>query len=92
MEEITAKALDLLIDETIKENGRQIKESLFANTDESMQRDDLYAVMMMNCLSASVKVSTKLILKVLKDAGVLQIDDREAAKILLKHLSSDLKE
>lgn len=92
MEEITVKALDLLIDETIKENSNQVKESLFANTDEFMQRDTLYAVMMTNCLSVSVKVTTQIILEILKDAGVLRIDEREAAKILLKRLSSDLKE
>lgn len=92
MEEITAKAFDWLIDEIIKENRDQIAEGLLANTDDTMQRDNLYAAMMLNCVSVSAKVTTQIILEVLKESGVIQIDDREAAKILLKHLSSDLRE
>lgn len=92
MEEITVKAFDRLIDEIIKENRDQIAEGLLANTDDSMQRDSLYAAMMLNCVSVSVKVTTQIILELLKESGAIQIDDREAAKILLKHLSSDLRE
>lgn len=92
MEEITVKAFDRLIDEIIKENRDQIAEGLLANTDDTMQRDNLYAAMMLNCVSVSVKVTTQIILEILKESGVIQIDDREAAKILLKHLSSDLME
>lgn len=92
MEEITAKAFDRLIDEIIKENRDQIAEGLIANTDDSMQRDNLYAAMMLNCVSVSVKVTTQIILEILTESGVIQIDDREAAKILLKRLSSDLRE
>ena len=92
MEEITVKAFDRLIDEIIKENRDQIAEGLLANTDDTMQRDNLYAAMMLNCVSVSVKVTTQIILEILTESGVIQIDDREAAKILLKHLSSDLME
>lgn len=92
MEEITVKAFDRLIDEIIKENRDQIAEGLLANTDDTMQRDNLYAAMMLNCVSVSVKVTTQIILEILTESGVIQIDDREAAKILLKRLSSDLRE
>ncbi len=92
MEKLTIKALDKMIDDIIKNNQDEIMESLFSGTNDSMEESKIYSIMIWNCLSLSMKLTSRFLLDLLQSQGVFEIDEREIAKLLLKHLSSDLKE
>ena len=92
MDKLTAKALNAMIDEIIAEHQEEITESILANTNENMTTEQIVSVMVANSLSLSMKLSVQLILDLLQSQGILQIDDREVAKLFLKHLSSEKDE
>ncbi len=87
MENLTIKALNSMVDKIIKEHQMEIKESLFFGGTEEMSTEEVFALMTVNCLSLSMKLSVQVILDLLQSAGNLQIDEREIAKLYLKHLS-----
>lgn len=92
MDKLTAKALNAMIDEIIAEHQEEITESILANTNENMTTEQIVSVMVANSFSLSMKLSVQLILDLLQSQGILQIDDREVAKLFLKHLSSEKDE
>lgn len=92
MEKLTVKALDKVIDDIIKNNQDEIMKGLLFGTDDSMETEKICSIMIWNCLSLSIKLTSRFLLDLLQSQGVLEIDEREIAKLLLKHLSSDLTE
>lgn len=89
MEELTVKSLEEMVDKIIVDNKEVITEKLFLGTDHSMTTEQIVGYALTNCLSLSVKLSVQVILELLKSQGILEIDEREIAKIYLKHLSPD---
>ena len=89
MKELTVKALDEMIDQIIKDNKAEITKNLFLGGNDSMSSEEVYALMAVNCLSLSIKLSVQVVFESLQSQGVLEIDDREIAKLYLKHLSFD---
>lgn len=87
MKDLTLDALYSSIDSIISENQDVIEQVLFQHTDSSMSAEEVLARMIPNCLSLSVKISVQLTLELLQSHGVFEIDEREIAKIYLKHLS-----
>lgn len=92
MENLTVKALDKVIDDIIKNNQDEIMESLFSGVSDSMQKEKIYSIMIGNCLSLSMKLTSRFLLDLLESQGVFQIDEREIAKLLLRQLSSEIKD
>lgn len=92
MERTIVDAINKLIDEIISNHFEEISTSLLAGTYEGMPKDKVFSIMIRNCLSESVKLSSQVILGLLQSEGLIQIDERETAKQLLKQLSTDLKD
>ena len=90
MNQITAKAVNESIVQMLQDNQYAILEELTNGVDYNMSTENAYARMIMNCLSLSVKLSSQVVLGLLEEAGVIEIDERELAKLLLKQLSSEL--
>ncbi len=88
MKELTAKALEEMVDKIIADNKEAITERLFLNTDHSMKTEEIVGYTLTNCLSLSVKLSVQVTLELLRSQGILEIDEHEIAKLYLKHLSS----
>lgn len=91
MEKTTIDALSKVIDEILENNQDAIKECLFKGTDDSMSYQDVFAAMMLNCISQTAKISSQVVLGLLQSQGVLQLNEREIAKQLLKQLSSEIE-
>ena len=92
MEDLTVKALNSMVDKIIKDNQKEITETLFSGGTNEMSIEKVFALMTLNCLSLSMKLSVQVTLDLLQSAGNLQIDEREIAKLYLKHLSSEREE
>lgn len=92
MEELTVKALDEMIEQIIQNNQRDIKKNLLAGSNNSMTTEEIFALMTKNCLPLSIKLSVQIVFSLLQSQGILEIDDREIAKLFLKHLSSGQEE
>ena len=92
MDELTVKALDSMIENIIKENSSQIKMEILSGGNDLISADEIYSLMTFNCLSLSLKLSVQVVFEILRSQGVLQIDEREIAKLFLKHLSSEKKD
>lgn len=91
MKETTIKALNLAVDDMLKHEQSAIEQCIFADLSDDMTQEKIFAKMILNCLSVSVKLSTQAILSLLEDSGVLHLDEREIEKHLLKHLSSRIE-
>lgn len=92
IKDLTAKALDAMVDKVIKDNQDEIAEALFSGSTDEMTIGELFSLMTLNCLSLSMKLSVRVTLDLLQSAGNLRIDEREIAKLYLKHLSSEKEE
>lgn len=92
MENLTIKAINQSVDNMICRNQEDIMNDLFKNTDSSMSAEKINSVMIVNCLSLSVKLSVQAVLGILQESDVLVIDENQIAKLLLKHLSSKIKD
>lgn len=92
MEDLTAKALYSTIDKIIKGNQEGIVKNLFANTNDSMSTEEITGIITFNCLSLATKLSVQVVLELLQSQGILEIDEREIAKLYLKHLSFEKEE
>lgn len=90
MKETTVRALNLAVDDMLEREQSSIEQCLLADLNDDMTQEKIFAKMILNCLSVSVKLSTQSILSLLEDSGVLHLDEREIEKHLLKHLSSKL--
>lgn len=87
MEDLTVKALNSMVDKIMKDYQSEIEKALFSGGTEEMSKEEVFALMTVNCLSLSMKLSVQVIFDLLQSAGNLQIDEREIAKLYLKHLS-----
>lgn len=91
MKETTVKALNLAVDDMLKREQSSIEQCILSNITDDMTQEKIFAKMILNSLSVSVKLSTQSILSLLEESGVLRLDEREIEKHLLKHLSSKLE-
>ncbi len=92
MEDLTVKALNSIVDKIIKDNQKGITETLFSGGTHEMSKEEVFALMTLNCLSLSMKLSVQVILELLQSHGVLDLDEHEIAKLYLKHLSFEKEE
>ena len=92
MEDLTAKVLDKIIDDIIKNHQNEIAEKILSGADDSMSDQKIYSIMLSNCLSLSMKLTSQFLLELLQSQGILRIDERELQKLLLKMLSSEIRE
>lgn len=92
MKDLTVKALYASVDKIIKDNQDEITQNIFMNTNNSMKTEEISARITFNCLSLATKLSVQLTLELLQSQGILEIDEREIAKLYLKHLSFEKEE
>lgn len=88
MERLTVSAIGAMIDKILTDSKDEITENILSGSDESMTSEQIFSVMIFNTLSLSMKLSVQVIFDLLQSVGNLQIDEREIAKLYLKHLSS----
>lgn len=88
MERLTVSAIGAMIDKILSDSKNEITENILSGSDESMASEQIFSVMIFNTLSLSMKLSVQAIFDLLQSVGNLQIDEREIAKLYLKHLSS----
>lgn len=81
-----------MIDKVLADSRDEIAENLLFGADESMTSEQIFSLMLFNSLSLSMKLSVQVIFDLLQSVGNLQIDEREIAKLYLKHLSSQKEE
>ena len=91
MKETTVKALNLAVDDMLKREQSSIEQCILSNITDDMTQEKIFAKMILNSLSVSVKLSTQSILSLLEESGILLLDEREIEKHLLKHLSSRIE-
>lgn len=91
MENTTVDALNGMVDNFFQDNQKEITNYLFERLNDSMTTEQILPIMVANCLSLSMKLTSRFLLDLLQSGGVLQIDEREIAKQFLKCLSSDLE-
>lgn len=89
MEKLTVKALDEMIDQIVKDNEKAIRKNILNTADETMTKEEIFSLMVINCLSLSMKLSVQVVFEILQSQGLLEIDEREIARLYLKHLSSE---
>lgn len=92
MKQTTVEAIGKSVENIIKNNQDEITHNLLAGANESMSMETVTAIMVRNCLAQSIKLSVQMVLKILQDSGVLELDERQIAKILLKQLSSEIED
>ncbi len=92
MEKLTICAFNAMIDKVLADSRDEIAENLLFGADESMTSEQIFSLMLFNSLSLSMKLSVQVIFDLLQSVGNLQIDEREIAKLYLKHLSSQKEE
>lgn len=92
MEKLTVDALCEMVDSVISENYEQIKHNIFCGISTDMSEGEMLTTLIMNCFSESMKRTSQLIFEVLQSAHVLQIDEKEIAKQMLKQFSSETKD
>lgn len=87
MKSLTIEALYSSIDDIIRDNHEEIEDYLFESTDSSMSVEEVVGHLIPRYFSLAVKLSVHLTLEILQSQGTFEIDEREIAKIYLKHLS-----
>lgn len=92
MKALTVKALDAMIDQIIKDNEKAIKENILKTADDTMTKEEIFSLMVVNCLSLSMKLSVQVVFELLQSQGILDIDEHKIAKLYLKHLSFEKEE
>lgn len=87
MKEITSEMINQIIREQICLND--IGKQILNGTNESMSHEQVYAKMVLNSIEISVQLSVKIIMEFLYQSELV---DEPDAKLLLKQLSSRLKD
>ena len=75
-----------------KHNQAVLTDKLLEGITDDMPQAAVTAKMTLNCLSLSTSLAVQVVLNLLESVGTLSFDDREIEKLLLKHLSSEIKE
>lgn len=83
MNNLSVYALNKLIDNMLVENIDEITQNMGKGIKESMPIEQQTGIIVKNCLSESIKISTQLILNLLEDSGIIKIDEKHLAKIAL---------
>lgn len=86
---MTDKAKELIslhIQQIINDNSEQIQEALFHGVDSSMDKDRIYAKMILNSISVSTTLTSQIILELLDSKDIIHVnsDERLLQKLALK--------
>lgn len=81
--DLSIHALNKLIDNMLAENVDGITQNIGKGIKESMPIEQQTGIIVKNCLSESIKISTQLILNLLEDSGIIKINEKHLAKIAL---------
>lgn len=78
--------LNLYVQSIINDTSQQFEDSLFEGITKEMDKDRIYAKMILNSISLSVKLSTQIIIDMLDHYEILKItsDEQLLQKLLLK--------
>ena len=92
MTQTTKKAIEISVYDLVKRNQAVLTDNLLEGITDDMPQAAVTAKMTLNCLSLSTSLAVQVVLNLLESVGTLSFDDREIEKLLLKHLSSEIKE
>lgn len=92
MEEMTVRAINKAVEDMIKRNSEVIAEQLLTGALESDSLEKVYSKMFLNCVSLSTSIAVQAVIGLLQDAQILSLDEHQMAKLLLKQLSSEIKD
>ena len=89
--ELTTRDIILkMVENSVKNQEDKILEELFKNISDQDSLEQLTSKAIRNCLELSVSLSVQTVMDILIDSDVVDLDERKLAKILLKHLSSQI--
>lgn len=89
--ELTTRDIILkMVENSVKNQEDKILEELFKNISDQDSLEQLTSKAIRNCLELSVSLSVQTVMDILIDSDVVDLDERKLAKLLLKHLSSQI--
>ncbi|MFR1834188.1 MAG: hypothetical protein ACLSX5_13670 [Lachnospiraceae bacterium] len=92
MQQTTLTAIEKSVRLMLEKNQDVIAEKLLNGVTITNETDlPMLAKMISNCLCVSTYLSVQAVLSLLEDSGVVQIDERLLAKLLIKQLSSEVQ-
>lgn len=90
MERTTRDIILRMVENSVKNQEDKILEELFKNISDQDSLEQLTSKAIRNCLELSISLSVQTVMDILIDSDVVDLDERKLAKILLKHLSSQI--
>ena len=88
MEQTTLRAIEASVYDVVRKNHDNIAEKLLNGTTHEMSEQTLTTTMISNCVCVSTALAVQVMLGLLQECQILDIDEHQLAKMLLKHLSS----
>ncbi len=73
-----------LISEVIRDNSEEIKSFMLSGFDDSSKIEEITSVMVVRSISLSSRIAVQLVMEILKQAGVVAVDEELLKKISLK--------
>ncbi len=73
-----------LISEVIRDNSEEIKSFMFSGFDDSSKIEEITSLMVVRSISLSSRIAVQLVMEILKQAGVVAVDEELLKKISLK--------
>lgn len=84
MTDLLAKVIQQTISEQMQINQEQIQKTIFANTNNNMDFNEIYCKMIWNSISISINMSIQIFMDLLTNANIITpVDETALRKILL---------
>lgn len=92
MKETTKKAIYKMICDSTQSQTEQVFDMILSGTSEQDSEQKVYSQMLLNGIKLSTYLSIQMILDILIENQIVELDERQIQKLLLKQLSSAAEE
>ena len=92
MKETTKKAIYKMICDSTESQTEQVFDMILSGTSEQDSEQKVYSQMLLNGIKLSTYLSVQMILDILIENQIVELDERQIQKLLLKQLSSAAEE
>lgn len=92
MKETTKKAIYQMICDSTESQTEQVFDMILSGTSEQDSEQKVYSQMLLNGIKLSTYLSVQMILDILIENQIVELDERQIQKLLLKQLSSAAEE
>ena len=83
MTDLTAKAIENIVNEQFIKNSDGIQQTLLTGLNDSMTPEVIHATMLINSMKLSVNMSVQIISELLTNSGIVEFADEERLRRLL---------